>query len=127
MVVPEHVFSAAVNGRMDVLREYFASGDRDPNETLERNGWTLLEGACAGKREVEVISPPGYPVQTRAQHVIKCEAVSFLLSQGASVNFQSRSGLPAARSGGTAVMGTTAGTTLAGLARTSTHPRRVTH
>ena len=88
MPLPEHVFSAAVNGRMDVLREYFASGDRDPNDALERNGWTLLEGACSGKREVEVISPPGYPVQTRAQHVIKCEAVSFLLAQGASVNFQ---------------------------------------
>ena len=42
MVVPEHVFSAAVNGRMDVLREYFASGDRDPNDVVARNGWTLL-------------------------------------------------------------------------------------
>ena len=92
MVLPEHVFSAAVNGRMYVLREYFASGDRDPNDTLERNGWTLLEGACAGKRVVEVVSPPGYPVQTRVQHVIKCEAVSFLLSQGASVDFQDPSG-----------------------------------
>ena len=88
MVLPEHVFSAAVNGRMYVLREYFASGDRDPNDTLERNGWTLLEGACAGKRVVEVVSPPGYPVQTRVQHVIKCEAVSLLLGQiGARMAF----------------------------------------
>ena len=32
MVVPENVYSAAVNGELDVLREYFASGDRDPND-----------------------------------------------------------------------------------------------
>ena len=82
MVVPEHVFSAAVNGRMDVLREYFASGDRDPNETLERNGWTLLDGACMGRRTEG----------TRERRIISCEAVSFLLSQGASVDFQDPGG-----------------------------------
>ena len=32
MVVPENVYSAAVNGELDVLREYFASGDRGPND-----------------------------------------------------------------------------------------------
>jgi hypothetical protein len=30
MVVTEVVYSAAVNGDLNVLREYFASGDRDP-------------------------------------------------------------------------------------------------
>ena len=50
MVLPEHVFSAAVNGRMDVLREYFASGDRDLNDALERNGWTLLGARPPGPR-----------------------------------------------------------------------------
>ena len=94
MPVPEHVYSAAVNGDLAVLREYFASGDRDPNDVVARNGWTLLDGACAGKRELEVISGPGHPVQTREQRVIKCEAISFLLSQGASVNYQSRGARP---------------------------------
>ncbi|CAH0366461.1 unnamed protein product [Pelagomonas calceolata] len=92
MVVPEHVYSAAVNGDLNVLREYFASGDRDPNDTLERNGRTLLDGVCAGSLRHAVISPPGYPVQTTEEYAIKCEAVSFLLSQGASVDFQDPSG-----------------------------------
>ena len=49
MVVPEMIFGAARIGDVARLREYFASGDRDPNDTLERNGWTLLDGACFGK------------------------------------------------------------------------------
>ena len=49
MTVPQHVFLAARTGDITVLREYFASGDRDPNDRLERNGWTLLDGACFGK------------------------------------------------------------------------------
>ena len=67
MVVPENVYSAAVNGELDVLREYFASGDRDPNDALERNGWTLLDGACFGKTE-----------GTRGRRIISCEVISFL-------------------------------------------------
>ena len=32
MTVPQHVFLAARTGDITVLREYFASGDRDPND-----------------------------------------------------------------------------------------------
>ena len=83
MPVPEHVFAAARTGDIAVLREYFASGDRDPNDTVERTGWTLLDGACRGTRdEVAGLDWGGTP------RVISCEVVSFLLSQGASVDYQ---------------------------------------
>ena len=85
MPVPEHVFAAARTGDVAVLREYFASGDRDPNDTVERTGWTLLDGACRGTRdEVAAVDWGGTP------RVISCEVVSFLLSQGASVDYQPR-------------------------------------
>jgi len=85
MPVPEHVFAAARTGDIAVLREYFASGDRDPNDTVERTGWTLLDGACRGTRdEVAAVDWGGTP------RVISCEVVSFLLSQGASVDYQPR-------------------------------------
>ena len=82
MVVPEMIFSAARIGDVGTLREYFASGDRDPNDTLERNGWTLLDGACRGANS-------GTDPERR---VISCEAISFLLSQGASVDYQDPDG-----------------------------------
>ena len=81
MPVPEHVFAAARTGDIAVLREYFASGDRDPNDTVERTGWTLLDGACFGKTE-----------GTRGRRIISCEVVSFLLSQGAAVEYQDPGG-----------------------------------
>ena len=34
MPVPEHVFAAARTGDIAVLREYFATGDRDPNDIV---------------------------------------------------------------------------------------------
>jgi hypothetical protein len=139
MVVPNHIYLAALNGDVDALRAYFASGDRDPNDTLERNGWTLLDGACAGRREVEVISRGelGEPVQTREQRVISCEAVSFLLSQGASKSTPpprrrarspatssstcSRSGSRSATGGGTC--GATRGTEVRNMARGTSSTR----
>ena len=81
MPVPERIYAAALDGELDVLREYFASGDRDPNDVVARNGWTLLDGACFGNTE-----------GTRGRRVISCEAISFLLSQGASVDFQDPGG-----------------------------------
>ena len=76
MPVPEHVFAAARTGDVAVLREYFASGDRDPNDTVERTGWTLLDGACRGTRDEQAgLDWGGTP------RVISCEVVSFLLSQ----------------------------------------------
>ena len=39
MPVPERIYAAALDGELDVLREYFASGDRDPNDVVARNGW----------------------------------------------------------------------------------------
>ena len=81
MTVPQHVFLAARTGDITVLREYFASGDRDPND-VAWNGWTLLDGACRGTRdEVAAVDWGGTP------RVISCEVVSFLLSQGASVDY----------------------------------------
>ena len=35
MVVPVHICAAACHGDVDVLRAYFASGDRDPNDICE--------------------------------------------------------------------------------------------
>ena len=87
MPVPEHVFAAARTGDVAVLREYFASGDRDPNDTVERTGWTLLDGACRGTRDEQAgLDWGGTP------RVISCEVVSFLLSQGASVDYQDPDG-----------------------------------
>ena len=85
MPVPEHVYSAAVNGDMAILREYFASGDRDPNDVVARNGWTLLDGACRGKKHADAV----WGVDARD---ISCEAISFLLSQGASFDYQDPEG-----------------------------------
>ena len=86
MTVPQHVFLAARTGDITVLREYFASGDRDPND-VAWNGWTLLDGACRGTRdEVAGRDWGGTP------RVISCEVVSFLLSQGASVDYQDPDG-----------------------------------
>ena len=84
MVVPEHVYSAATNGDVAVLREYFASGDRDPNDVVARNGWTLLDGACRGKKAEDAV----WGVEARD---ISCETISFLLSQGASFDYHHRS------------------------------------
>ena len=84
MTVPQHVFLAARTGDITVLREYFASGGRDPND-VAWTGWTLLDGACRGTRdEVAGRDWGGTP------RVISCEVVSFLLSQGASCEDERR-------------------------------------
>ena len=44
MVVPNQIYLAALNGDVDALRAYFASGDRDPNDTL----LSLRRGSCFG-------------------------------------------------------------------------------
>ena len=79
MVVPVPVCAAACYGDVDSLRAYFASGDRDPNDLCAGNGQTLLDYACVGNTD-------------EGESVISCEAISFLLSQGASVDYQDPSG-----------------------------------
>jgi len=81
MVVPDDVYDAAQNKDVDALRAYFAPGDRDPNDVCG-NGWTLLDGVCVGTVEQGV----------EVDHDISCEAISFLLSQGASVDYQEPDG-----------------------------------
>ena len=77
MPLPQHVYKAAQFGDLETLRAYFASGDRDPNGVYEPNGWTLLDGACMGRQEVG----------TSERRLISCETISFLLEQGASVDY----------------------------------------
>tara|TARA_B100000459_G_scaffold120152_1_gene72714 strand:- start:101 stop:385 length:285 start_codon:yes stop_codon:yes gene_type:complete len=83
MVVPQEVYSAVIQGNLAVVREYFASGDRDPNDIHEESGCTLLDGACMGRQLNDVgLGPDGYP-----RRLISCELIAFLLSQGASVDY----------------------------------------
>ena len=76
MVVPHHICVAAAHGNVEQLRAYFSAGDRDPNDIDEHHGQTLLDYACRGGES----------------RIISCEAISFLLSQGASLNYQDPGG-----------------------------------
>ena len=39
MPIPENIYRAAGNGNLELVRAYFAAGDRDPND-LSRTGLT---------------------------------------------------------------------------------------
>ena len=79
MVVPHPICVAAAHGNLEQLRAYFSAGDRDPNDIDEHHGQTLLDYACRGGRS---------DVECR----ISCPMLSFLLSQGASLNYQDPGG-----------------------------------
>ena len=42
MPIPENIYRAAGNGNLELVRTYFAAGDRDPNDLHEETGCTLL-------------------------------------------------------------------------------------
>ena len=79
MVVPHHICVAAAHGNVEQLRAYFSAGDRDPNDIDEHHGQTLLDYACRGGR-------------SDGECRISCPMLSFLLSQGASLNYQDPGG-----------------------------------
>ena len=59
---------------------------RPRDDDAERNGWTLLDGGVQGRQ---------FSTGTRSRRqrrVISCEVISFLLSQGASVDYQDPDG-----------------------------------
>ena len=64
MVVPDPICVAARIGDVAVLREYFAAGDRDPNDT-RLNGWstdgqTLLDYAGEARHFVSDVECRDY-------------------------------------------------------------------